>query len=243
LPICIISADDSRTPLVIPKPLANLVPRGLGNREIVSRTPFRQVAGQVATVLKRVVSEMGWLIERIAIDAPAAPGMGARKSENEICRHGLSYFRTPDTSAWIEIRTACMTHLSEGGAISELPHANKIWMLYGFELFSSLRRKLRTEVIETYPYAVVRTLLPICDHKSTETGYRDQLRAVAERTGWKAETLEARLKLAVSGTRNDRLDAYMAAWLASLPPEKRRAYGDARLPNDAIWVPLTLNVP
>jgi hypothetical protein len=74
LPICVISADDSRTPLVVPKPLANLVPRGLGNREVFSRAPFRDVADQVAVILKRVASEMGWLVERIAVDAPAAPG-------------------------------------------------------------------------------------------------------------------------------------------------------------------------
>jgi hypothetical protein len=107
-----------------------------------------------------------------------------------------------------------------------------------FTDFSSLRCKFPTEVIETYPFAVVRALLPVCDHKSTERGYREQLTAVAERTGWKPEILEARLKFAVSGTRDDRLDAFIAAWIASLPPQKRRAYGDPRLLDDAIWVPL-----
>ncbi len=34
------------------------------------------------------------------------------------------------------------------------------------------------------------------------------------------------------------LDAFMAARVASLPPEGRRAFGDAQRPDDAIWVPL-----
>lgn len=111
-------------------------------------------------------------------------------------------------------------------------------MLFGFELFSCLRRNLRAEVIEVYPFAIVRALLPACEHKSTEKGYRDRLRAVADRTGWKAENLKARLKLTVPGSRHDRLDAFMAAWVASLPPENCRAFGNAQRFDDAIWVPL-----
>jgi hypothetical protein len=38
-------------------------------------------------------------------------------------------------------------------------------------------------------------------------------------------------------SQNDRLDAFMAAWVASLPSERRRAFGDATRPDDAIWVP------
>jgi hypothetical protein len=30
----------------------------------------------------------------------------------------------------------------------------------------------------------------------------------------------------------------MAAWVASLPVEQRRAIGDAKRPDDSIWVPL-----
>jgi predicted nuclease with RNAse H fold len=109
-------------------------------------------------------------------------------------------------------------------------------MLFGFELFARLTSDLRVEVIEVYPFAIVRALLPTCKHKSTEQGYRDQLDAVAARTGWEPQNLEARLKATVPGSRHDRLDAFMAAWVASLLPEGRRAFGDAQRPNDAIWV-------
>jgi hypothetical protein len=111
-------------------------------------------------------------------------------------------------------------------------------MLFGFELFASIRSGLKAEVIEVYPFAIVRALLPACQHKTTEQGYRDQLAAVAARTGWEPQKLEARLKATAPGSRHDRLDAFMAAWIASLPPERRRAFGDARRPDDAIWVPL-----
>ena len=113
-----------------------------------------------------------------------------------------------------------------------------IWMLFGFRLFQYLRAGFSAEVIEVYPFAIVRALLPACEHKSTEKGYQDQLRAVASRTGWAAQDLEARLKETLPGSRHDRLDAFMAAWVASIPQDRRRAFGHAERPDDAIWVPL-----
>ncbi len=62
--------------------------------------------------------------------------------------------------------------------------------------------------------------------------------AVAARTGWSPLELESKLNEAVPGSRHDRLDAFMAAWVASLPRDQRRAIGDADQPDDAIWVPL-----
>jgi predicted nuclease with RNAse H fold len=183
--------------------------------------------------------EMGWKVERIAVDAPAAaPATGPRASEKELGKCGLSSFRTPAVSTWADIRRQCANHLGLGNGVATLPHANKIWMLFGFELFECLRSGLGTEVIEVYPFAIIRELLPTCEHKSTENGYRDQLNAVAARTGWQSQSLETRLRATVPGSRDDRLDAFMAAWVASLPPNARRAFGDAQLPNDAIWVPL-----
>jgi hypothetical protein len=78
-------------------------------------------------------------------------------------------------------------------------------MLFGFELFSCLRDGLKVEVIEVYPFAIVRELLPTRAHKSTEKGYQDQLAAVAARTGWEPSDLEKKLKEAVPGSRHDRL--------------------------------------
>jgi hypothetical protein len=110
-------------------------------------------------------------------------------------------------------------------------------MLFGFQLFARLRRGLKAEVIEVYPFAIIRALLQSCEHKSTERGYRAQLAAVAASTGWDPEILEERLRVAVAGRRHDRLDAFMAAWVASLSPERRHVLGDAQRSDDAIWVP------
>jgi hypothetical protein len=238
LPICLVAQGHRVRPLIVPAHLAASIPRGLGNKQIMSALPFREAAQHVAGALKRIVDEMGWHIERIAVDAPAAPPVhDPRSSEVGLGRLGLSSFQTPAASDWAGIREKCVKHLLSGGSAASLPHANKIWMLYGFELFSALRHGLDAEVIEVYPFAIVRALLPSCGHKSTEQGYRDQLAAVAGRTGWEPQDLEALLKAAVPGSRHDRLDAFMAAWVASLAPEERRAIGDAKQPDDSIWVP------
>jgi hypothetical protein len=239
LPICVVSVADPVMPLMIPKHLGAAIPRGAGNREIISPSPFREVAGDVVNAIRLVLEEMDWRVQRIAIDAPAAPPFAApRASESELGRLGLSSFRTPAASDWAGIREKCLCHLDSGSSAATLPHANKIWMLFGFELFAQLRNSFCAGVIEVFPFAIVRTLLPACQHKSTDQGYKEQLAAVAARTGWAPQDLEARLKATVHGSRHDRLDAFMAAWVASLGSEQRRAFGDPLQPDDAIWVPL-----
>ncbi len=62
-------------------------------------------------------------------------------------------------------------------------------MLYGFQIFVALRAA-RINVVEVHPYTIIKTLVSACPHKSTETGYRLQLEAIATATGWKpTETL------------------------------------------------------
>ena len=238
LPVCVVSAGDRLTPLAIPKDLAAQLPHGVGNREIAAARPFADVAYGVAEAIKNIAQASGWQIRRIAIDAPAAPPeTGLRSSEIELAHCRIPCFRTPARPAWASIVQKCKDHLGQGGSGAALPSANRIWMLFGFELFEHLRNALGTEVIEVYPFAIARALLPKPEHKSTEKGYRDQLAAMAARTGWEPANLEAKLKAAVPGNRHDRLDAFMAAWVASLRPEERRAYGDPRNLEDAIWVP------
>ena len=41
-------------------------------------------------------------------------------------------------------------HHALGGVTATLRHANKIWMLFGFELFASLRREFSAELLEVY---------------------------------------------------------------------------------------------
>jgi predicted nuclease with RNAse H fold len=133
--------------------------------------PFREAALRIASSINRIVVAMAGRVERVAVDAPAAPPANSRASENELGRLGLSSFRTPAAGAWDGIQQKCVEHLGSGGSTATLPHANKIWMLFGFELFNCLRAGLGTEVIEMYPFAIVRAALPACEHKSTEQGY------------------------------------------------------------------------
>jgi hypothetical protein len=198
------AANDPETP-------GRLIPRGVGNKEITAAAPFQEAARGVVSTINRIMGEMGWQVERIAVDAPAAPpATGSRTSENELGRCGLSSFRTPAASAWESIPGKCANHLRLGGSAATLPYA-KIWMRFGFEFFAYVKSGLRAEVIEVYPFAIVRALLPTCEHKSTEQEYREQLDVVAARTGWEPQNLEARLKATVPGSRHDRLDAFMAA--------------------------------
>ncbi len=230
-------------PLAVPEPLASLVPRGTGNKEILKPKPFQETAIGAAKAIKRIMDEMDWKLERVAVDAPSAPAVTRRRlSEIELARDGLSSFSTPTRGMWSEIREKCSKHLRNGGTPSTLPYGNKIWMLYGFELFTALRRVLTADIIEVYPFAIVRALLPACEHKSTEKGYQNQLAAIGAQTGWASRPLEDKLKATVAGSRHDRLDAFMAAWVASLPPRRRRAFGDPRRKDDAIYVPLISNV-
>jgi predicted nuclease with RNAse H fold len=117
-----------------------------------------------------------------------------------------------------------------------MPNANRIWMLYGFELFRALKA-WGVSVIETYPQAVVRLLMNECSSKLTADGFGKQLDAVARATGWDPQRLEAALAAGCTGHRHDRLDAFMAAWVAALGPRKRTAYGNKESHDDAIWVP------
>ncbi len=238
LPICVVSAGDPVTPLTIPTHIEAVIPRGVGNHEITTLDPFQKAASGVVSAIRRIADEVGH-VARIAIDAPAAPpAIGKRASEESLASRGLSSFRTPASNEWAGITEKCANHLGSGRRAATFPYANKIWMLFGFELFAQLRTRFTAEVIEVYPFAIVRALLPACAHKSTDQGYREQLKAVAARTGWESPDLEARLKATVRGARHDRLDAFMAAWVASLSAERRHAFGDAQNPDDAIWAPL-----
>ena len=206
-------------PLGIPHELADAIPKGLGNREITAAKPFTDAARGVAESYPSRAEDKGWRIERVAIDAPASPpATGLRASEHQLGRCKLSSFRTPTNEKWMSIRKECADYLADGKSIATLPHANKIWMLYGFELFDQIRSLPGVEVIEVYPYAIVKALGRECKHKSTREGYFCQLEAISRATGWDPKNLEGTLRKTVSGSRDDRLDAFMAAWVAVCPP-------------------------
>jgi len=239
LPICFAEISAGRViPRALPPAEAERIPRGPGNGEIRDERPFVATARQVADAILAICDRTGWHLSCIAIDAPAAPPtIGPRACETALRRAGLSVFQTPSREKWKEIVALCRKYLDTGGDLAHLPYANKIWMLYGFHLFAELRARTGAEIIEVYPYAIVHRLGAAHCHKSTATGYKNQLTAMAKRTGWSPAKLEQQLVVTVPGKRHDRLDAFMAAWVAGLPPERRHPYGMAAQPDDVIWVP------
>lgn len=242
LPICFAQWERDRlTPLKIPTPLARAIPRGIGNGAVQDAAPFAELAAAVTAAIENILREMKWTIARVAIDAPASPGLlGPRQCEAALTKAGLSVFKTPNVSQWPDILFKCRQHLAGAGSLARLPHANMIWMRYGFELFSAFRRN-GWKPIEVYPFAIAHTLLQRHPHKSTDEGYGMQAGAIAERTGWSSSELEAQLRQTVPGSRHDKLDAFMAAWVASLPKDEVTVYGNRDDLDDAIWVPLLVN--
>jgi hypothetical protein len=54
LPICVVSTGCPLMPLTIPKHLAGLIPRGVGNKEITAAAPFQAAARDVVSTINRI---------------------------------------------------------------------------------------------------------------------------------------------------------------------------------------------
>ncbi len=212
-------------------------PRGSGNAATINPAAVRDFAEDAARYVRSACGELGVTPQRIAIDAPSSPcedGVARRAAELAMDDRGISCFATPSRGAWREIRSKVEKHLREGGAENRLPHANQLWMLVGFELFSALREV--APCMEVYPQATAQVLGASGVHKSSTLGVEQQLEAVANYTGWPADDQEESEFSEIGwGPAHDRLDAYLAAWVAALPEGDRVALGDP--PDDVIWVP------
>lgn len=86
-----------------------------------------------------------------------------------------------------------------------------------------------------FPQAIAKTLGSADKHKSKADGLRYQLLAAAHFTGWPKAEFKSSLKDIGYGSLHDKLDAYLAAWVASLDSEEREAIGIP--PDDVIWIP------
>ena len=147
---------------------------------------------------------------------------------------GISYFTTPSRRKFIEIRCKASAHLVTGGYEAQMPHANQLWMLVGFELFRELAPL--AECIEVFPQAIAHAIGAADTHKSKADGVAAQLAAASMHTGWPTAAQGGpSFEDICSGASHDRLDAYLSAWVASLDEPERLALGDP--PGDVIWVP------
>ena len=145
----------------------------------------------------------------------------------------ISCFATPSRAEFDAIVARARQHLAVGGSESHIPHANQLWMLVGFALYETLSNEY--ECIEVYPQATVAKLGISGVHKSKRAGFEAQLVGATEATGWPSKAQPPNLEEIGYGSRHDKLDAYLSAWIASLPETQREACGEA--PDDVIWVP------
>lgn len=225
---------------LIPLPIAcreaPVPPRGMGNAATLIPSHVGAFAEDTAKYLRELEAYTGIPIKRIAIDAPSGPkarGAHRRKAEKALDALGISCFTTPSEEEFLQIADKARRHLQSGGAVSRLPHANQLWMLAGFALFKRLA--LEWECLEVFPQATAFTLGVATVHKSKAGGVETQLTAAASMTGWPETVERSVFKSRVYGPPHDGLDAYLAAWIAALEPEKRTGIGLA--PDDVIWVP------
>jgi predicted nuclease with RNAse H fold len=187
--------------------------------------------------LRALEQAFGVTIRRVGIDAPSAPSASTaeiRRAEQALDERGISYIQTPSEDVFASIAARVRAHLNAGGAESRLPGANQLWMLFGFELYRALSAE-GWNCLEVYPQATVRALGAGDIYKAASGGADAQLRAVAHYTGWPEVPNCAALKSIARGKDHDRLDAYLAAWVAALGEDQREALGSP--PNDAIWIP------
>lgn len=239
LPVCICVVEGGRlTPLSV-RGLDILPPQGKGNAKAICAREILAFAMETRDYLAALAARENLKIRRIAVDAPMnfkPDGDSHRACERALARIGISCFTTPSRQAFRSIVALVQAHIDEQKPVSRIPYANKLWMLVGFALFRVLSKS--HECIEVYPQAIAKALGVAGVHKSKDEGYKAQLKEMAERTGWTADALSKTLLQSCFGSRHDRLDAYMSAWVASLNVGERVALGKPS--GDTIWVPKQL---
>lgn len=211
-------------------------PRGMGNALAVTEGAVTEFAEATAIYLQAVEKHFQVKISRIAIDAPSdpkLPGAARRSAELALDKRRISCFTTPDSEEFTQIAEKVGRHLAAGGPHNRIPHANQLWMLVGFALFRRLRGGW--PCLEVFPQAIAHALNEASLHKGTTEGLSRQLAAAALRTRWPEPCQPAALRSAGFGPLHDLLDAYLAAWVASLPESELEALGHP--PDDVIWVP------
>ena len=229
--------DDTLEPLPLRLGF-NKPPAGMGNKAALEAATRATFATAVSGWLKSLQKEKQLSVRCVAIDAPSAycqSGLVRRLSELALDRAGISCFATPTMKQFDEKVRAARSHIQNGGKEAEMPNANQIWMLVGFALFDRLTAD-GFECIETYPQAIVHELQCSAKHKSTKEGYAGQLQNAAMAASFSStDSLQTALDRMGYGKQDDKLDAFLSAWVASLPSSKQKVYGSK--PNDAIVVP------
>lgn len=209
---------------------------GKGNRGVLEGQSVELFSRETTAYLREIQSTLDLEIRTVALDCPSAPmaeGLQRRAAERAMDARRVSCFATPSEAEFDAICAKGREHLASGGAENRLPHANQLWMLAGFALFERLSKEY--ECREVFPQAIVSALGVSKKHKSKKEGLALQVRAAADACGLSSHELRRALATSSYGSAHDRLDAYLSAWVASLPEEELEACG--RTPGDVIWLP------
>lgn len=237
LPVVVCTRKDRG---LVPFELRNLrelrPPVGRGNRIALEHYAVHSFAVATHEYLRGVERHYAIRIKRVAIDAPSCykrDDAHRRAAELAMDERRVSCFATPSRQEFEKIKAKAKKHLNDGGPENRLPHANQLWMLVGFALFDELSKHY--DCIEVFPQAIVDALQARSLHKSKRQGVTSQLSAVARHSGWPLNDDQIGLRQIAFGSRHDKLDAYLSAWVASLSEEDTIACGEA--PSDVIWIP------
>jgi predicted nuclease with RNAse H fold len=238
LPICVCELVDN---VLQPLPLRSgfeKPPHGMGNKSALDAHARNDFASKVSKWLQKLQKDRNLNISCIAIDAPSTycdQNRDRRVCEKELDKKGISCFATPNKTQFEQKIQNAKKHLDDGKTEATMPNANQFWMLVGFALFEQLAKDGFC-CIETYPQAIVHELNCSQNHKSTKDGYASQLKEAAKATSFKKpEELQGALDKMGFGSKDDKLDAFLTAWVASIPTKMRKVYG--RRPTDSIIVP------
>ncbi|MDW5286708.1 DUF429 domain-containing protein [Alteromonas macleodii] len=238
LPLVICTQENGR---LIPLPLAKYQikpPRGLGNALTLHDKVNQAFANDVANYIETVCESFHLNPIRIGIDSPLRPrdnNLNRRFAEQALDSSGISCYTTPSTDDFEAIKAKGIAHLQSNKPIQNLPHAHQIFMLLGFALNEGLSKV--AECIEVYPHATVKQLGVADIHKSKGNQAELQLSAMSHYTGWPRNNDDwEQADNICLGPMHDRVDAYSAAWVASLSEQERICFGDPEK-GDAIWIP------
>lgn len=238
LPLVICTLENGR---LIPLPLANYQirpPRGLGNALTLHDNVNQAFANDVANYIETICDAFHLNPIRIGIDSPLRPrdnSLKRRVAEQALDKAGISCYTTPSIDDFEAIKAKAIAHLHADKPIQNLPHAHQIFMLLGFALNERLSKV--AQCIEVYPHATVKQLGVADIHKSKGNQAELQLAAISHYTGWpRTDDDWVQADNMCIGPMHDRVDAYSAGWVASLPEQERICFGDPEK-GDAIWIP------
>ena len=237
-PIAICVKQNGRLIPVLLAQSKNKPPLGFGNAATLVKENNVAYAAAIKSYIIDVCKEHNLTPVRIAIDAPLIPkhkALKRRLAERELDSRKISCYATPSQNEFEGIVNRGKAHLESGGEVSRLPHSMQIFMLAGFELYQALKDV--AECIEVFPHATAKLLGTAGKHKTKGNQAYVQLHAVSKYTGWPTSEEEWNtIKDICTGDLHDNVDAYGAAWVASLDEEHQIALGDRSL-NDAIFLP------